>query len=123
MLTPLSRFFPRVNALIETYVEIFVVFTILSDLTKDTIYQPILGMGKAFIFIGYTLYALNTGIVTQTIQSITFSVNLQVFLLMIILIGTLDFAKSLLQIINHIANKAETEEITVPRLEQEIPSA
>jgi hypothetical protein len=123
MLTSLNQFFPRADVLIEIYVGVYVVFMFLSDLTKDTIYQHVLGMSKAFIFIGYTVYVLNNSIITQTIRSITFSVNLQVFLLMIILIGTLDFAKSLLQIINYIANKAETEEIIIPKLEQEIPAA
>lgn len=109
--------------LAETYVVVYVVFIILSELTKGSIYQHVLGMGRAFFFIGYTIYALSNGIITQTIQSVTFTVNLQVFLVMMILIGTLDLAKSLMQIINHTANKAETEEIFVPGLEQEIPAA
>jgi hypothetical protein len=120
MLAPLNQVFPQANSLIETYVMVYVVFIVLGELTKGTIYQYGLGMGKAFFFIGYTIYALNSGIITETIQSVTFSVNLEIFLIMIILIGTLDFAKSLLQIINYMATKAETEEITVPTLEQEI---
>jgi hypothetical protein len=122
ILSPLNQVFPQANSLIETYVMVYVVFIILGELTKGTIYQHVLGMGKAFFFMGYTIYALNSGIITQTIQSVTFTVNLEVFLMMIILIGTLDFAKSLIQIINYMATKAETEEITVPTIEQEIPA-
>jgi hypothetical protein len=121
MLSPLNHVFPQATLLLQTYVTVYVVFIILGELTKGTIYQHVLGMGKAFFFMGYTVYALNSGIITQTIESVTFTVNLEVFLMMIILIGTLDFAKSLLQIINYMATKAETEEITVsPPLEQEV---
>jgi hypothetical protein len=125
MLTPLNQIFPSASVLIETYVLVYAVFIALGELTKGTLYQHVLGMCEAFFYIAYTVYILNAGIITQTIRSITFSVDLQVFVMMIILIGTLDFAKSLLQIINYMANKAETEEITVPRLEpeQEIPAA
>ena len=121
LLSPLNKVFPQATSLLQMYVMVYVVFIVLGELTKGTIYQHALGMGKAFFFIGYTIYALNSGIITQTIESVTFTVNLEVFLMMIILIGTLDFAKSLLQIINYMATKAETEEITVsPPLEQEV---
>lgn len=120
MLAPLNQVFPQASLLLETYVGVYVAFIVLSELTKGTIYQYVLGMGRAFFFIGYTVYALNNGVITQTIRTITFSVDLQVFLMMIILIGMLDFSKSLLQIINYVANKAENETIAVPKLEQEI---
>jgi hypothetical protein len=123
MLTSLDQVFPRASALVETYVVVFVVFVVLGELTKGTIYQHILSMGKDFFFIGYTIFALNNGMITQTVRSITFSVNLQVLITMIIFIGILDFAKSLLQVINYMADKAENEVITVPKLGQEIPAA
>jgi hypothetical protein len=52
----------------------------------------------------------------------TFTVNLQIFVVAIILIGTLDFSKSFLQIINRVADKAETEETVLLPAEQEIPT-
>jgi hypothetical protein len=119
---PLEQIFPQAKTLIETYVMVYVAFVIAGELTKGTIYQFGLSMGKAFFFIGYTIYALNSGIITQTIQSITFSVNLEIFLIMVIFIGTLDFAKSLLQIINCMADKAETQAIVIIPVEQEIPA-
>lgn len=119
-LAPLQRFVPEAGALIETYVLVYVVFIVAGELTKGTIYQYGLSMGRAFFFIGYSIYALNNGIITQTIQSVTFSVNLQIFLIMIIFIGTLDFAKSLIQIINHMADKAETEETVLVLAEPEV---
>jgi len=120
MFTPLDQFYPQATSLIQTYVIILVVFIILGELAKGTIFQYGLNMGRAFFFVGYTIYALNSGTITETIQSVTFTVNLEIFLMMMILIGTLDFAKSLVQLINHMATKAETEEITVPALEQEV---
>ena len=122
-LTPLSNFFPQVYGLVETYVAVYVAFIIVGELTKGSIYQHVLGMGKAFFFIGYAIYALNNGMITQTIQSITFSANLEIFITIIIFLGTLDFAESLLQVINYLANKAETETISIPKLEQEIPTS
>jgi len=119
-LAPLKQFVPDATTLIETYVLVYVGFIIAGELTKGTIYQYGLGMGRAFFFIGYTIYALNNGIITQTIQSVTFSANLQVFLIMVIFIGMLDFARSLIQIINHMAEKAETEETVLVLAEPEV---
>ncbi len=119
-LAPLEQFVPQAGTLIETYVLVYVAFIIAGELTKGTIYQYGLSMGRAFFFIGYSIYALNNGIITQTIQSVTFSVNLQIFLIMIIFIGTLDFARSLIQIINHMADKAETEETVLVLAEPEV---
>jgi hypothetical protein len=122
-LTPLQQIIPNVKTLVETYVLISVVFIIAGELTKGTIYQYGLSMGKAFFFIGYSIYALNNGIISQSMMGVTFSVNLQIFLIMIILIGMIDFAKSLLQMINYLAEKAETEQIMVLQpVEQEIPA-
>lgn len=123
MLTSLNQFYPRAYWLIATYVMVYAAFILLREITKGTLYEHVLGMGRAFFFMGYTVYALNSGIITQTMQSVTFTVNLEVFLMMIILIGTLDFAGSLLQIINYLAAKTETEEITMlAPVEQEIPT-
>lgn len=122
-LTPLQQVIPSIETLVETYVLISVVFIVTGELTKGTIYQYGLSMGKAFFFIGYSIYALNNGIITQSMMGVTFSVNLQIFLIMIIFIGTIDFAKSLLQMINFMAEKAETEQIMVLQpVEQEIPA-
>ena len=120
MLLPLDQFYPQATSLVQTYVMVWVAFIILGELTRGTIFQFGLNMGRAFFFIGYTIYALNSGVITETIQSVTFTVNLEIFLMMMILLGTLDFARSLMQLINHMATKAETEEITVPTLEQEV---
>lgn len=121
-IAPLQQVLPGARTIIETYVLVFIAFIIAGELTKGTIYQYGLSMGKAFFFIGYTIYALNSGIITQTIQAVTFSVNLEIFLIMVIFIGALEFAKALLQIINYMADKAETEEIGLIPVEQEIPA-
>jgi hypothetical protein len=121
-LAPVEQIYPEVRTLVETYVLVYVVFIIAGELTKDTIYRYGLNVGKAFFFIGYSIYALNNGTITATVAPVTFSVNLQTFLIMIIFIGTLDFAKSLLQIINYMSDRAETQEIMVILPEQEIPA-
>ena len=119
MLTPVYQFYPQAASLVQTYVLIWVVFIILGELMKGTIFQYGLNMSRAFFFIGYSIYALNNGIITETIQSVTFTLNLETFLMMMILIGTLDFAKSLIQLINHMAEKAEIEVVMAPTLEHE----
>jgi hypothetical protein len=121
-LGPLKQVYPGVIGLIETYVVVYVAFTVAGELTKGMIYHYGVNIGKAFFFIGYSIYALNKGTITETIQSVTLSVNLQIFLIMMIFIGTLDFSKSLLQMINYVADKTETEEIVLVPPEQEIPA-
>lgn len=120
VLSSFNSFYPQAYSLIETYAVVYAVFIVLGELTKGMIYEHMLGMGKAFFFVSYSVFALNRGIFTQTIQTVTFTVNLEVFLMMIIIIGTLDFAKSLMQLINFMATTAETEEIFVILPKQEV---
>ena len=121
-LGPLRQVYPGIARLVETYAVVYAVFIAAGELTKGTIYHYGLNMGRAFFFTGYSVYALNNGIITETIQTVTFSVNLQIFLITIIFIGILDFSRSFLQLINHIADKAETEEVVLVPAEQEIPT-
>ncbi|MBX5327653.1 MAG: hypothetical protein ACQXXH_01495 [Candidatus Bathyarchaeia archaeon] len=121
-LSPLEHVFPGAKGLIELYFMVYIGFIIVGELTKGTIYQYALAIGRAFFFIGYSVYALNSGIITATVEGLTLTVNLQIFLMMIILIGMFDFAKNLLHIINYLANKAETEKITDTLPMQEIPA-
>ena len=121
-LEPLQQVYPGVIGFVETYTMAYAVFIAAGELTKGTIYHYGMSMGRAFFFIGYSIHALNNGIITETVQAVTFSVNLQIFLVMIIFIGILDFSRSLLRLINHVAEKAETEEIVLLPTEQEIPT-
>ena len=116
---PLQEIFPETQMIIEAFVMFYIVFLVVGELTKGTIYHYCLNIGKAFFFIGYSIYALNSGTINLTVESVTFSVGLQIFLIMIIITGVLDLAKNLLQIINHLADKAETEETVPALLEQE----
>jgi len=121
-LSPLEQVFPGAKGLIELYFMVYIGFIIVGELTKGTIYQYAFAIGRAFFFIGYSVYALNSGIITATVEGLTLTVNLQIFLMMIILIGMFDFAKNLLHIINYLANKAENEKITDTLPMQEIPA-
>jgi len=118
-LAPLQEIFPETQMIIEAFVMVYIVFLVAGELTKGTIYHYCLNIGKAFFFIGYSIYALNSGTITFTIDAVTFSIGLQILLIMIIITGVLDLAKNLLQIINYLADKAETEETTLITLEQE----
>lgn len=119
-LAPVQQVFPEIRTLIEVYVAVSVVFIITGELTKGTIFHYVINIGRTFFLIGYTVLALQNGIITRTIQSVTFTANLQIFLLMIVVIEILNFAKSLMQIINYLSEKAETEQPYLVQYEQEL---
>jgi hypothetical protein len=119
-LAPLQQVFPEFRMLLEIYTVVSVVFIITGELTKGTMYHYVINIGRTFFLIGYTVLALQNGIITRTIQSVTFTANLQIFMLMIVIIEILNFAKNLMQIINYLSEKAETEEPYLVKYEQEL---
>jgi hypothetical protein len=121
-LGPLQRVYPGVIGFAETYTAVYAAFMAAGELTEGTICHYGLNMGKAFFFISYSVYALNRGIITESIKTVIFTVNLQIFLFAIIFVNILDFSKSFLQIINHVTEKIETEETVLLPTEQEIPT-
>ena len=123
LVSQLSEFAPQLFAQYEQTVTIFaailIFFVVASELTSGTIYQHALNIGKALILILFFVYALNGGILKLDIdiaeaQQVSLVVDLTVFLLMLITIDLLGLAKSVLQAVNFLSEKAD-KQVPMPR--------
>jgi hypothetical protein len=107
LLAPASEIIPGIQQMIETFVIIYIALMIVSDLTSGTIFQYFFSVAKALFVIGYLIFSLNGGIFGITFQDVSLMVDLRLFLSIAMLLSLLGLAKSVLQAINYMSEKAE----------------
>lgn len=93
--------------MIEVFVMVYIFLMIIGELTAGTIVHHFFNGAKALFVILYLIFALNGGIVGITVQNVNLIVDIRLFLVVAMLLGLLGFAKSVLQAINFLNEKAE----------------
>ncbi len=106
-LAPVSEIIPGFQQMIEVFVMVYIFLMIIGELTAGTIVHHFFNGTKALFVILYLIFALNGGIVGITVQNVNLIVDLRLFLVVAMLLGLLGFAKSVLQAINFLNEKAE----------------
>jgi hypothetical protein len=106
-LAPISKIIPGLQQMIETFVMVYILLMIVGELASGTIYQYFFSVAKALFVIGYLIFSLNGGMIGLTFQNVNLMVDLRVFLAIAMLLSLLGLAKSVLQAINYMSEKAE----------------
>ena len=106
-LAPISEIVPGLQQMIETFVMVYIVLIIVGELTSGTIFQYFFNVARALFVIGYLIFSLKGGIFGLTFQNVSLMVDLRVFLAIAMLLSLLGLAKSVLQAINYMSEKAE----------------
>jgi len=106
-LAPISEAIPGFQQTIETFVMVYIFLIILGDLTSDTIFQYFFSAAKALFVICYLILSLNGGMYNVTFQNVNLIVDLRLLLSIAVLLGLLGFAKSVIQAINYMNERAE----------------
>jgi hypothetical protein len=106
-LAPVATVLPGLQRMIETFVMVYVVLIIVSELTSGMIFQYFFDAVKCLFMIGYLIMALGGGTMNISMQNINLAIDLHVFLGIIMLLSLLGLAKSVLQAINFMSEKAE----------------
>ena len=104
---PISEMVPGFQQMIETFVMVYILLIIIGELTSGTIFQYFFNVAKALFVIGYLIFSLKGGIFGLTFQNVNLMVDLRLFLVIAMLLGLLGLAKSVLQAINYMNEKAE----------------
>lgn len=86
---------------------ILIVFTVLHVLSAGTVLQFAFGFVRSLLLIVYFIYALNGGIVTATLGIMRVTVDIRVFLAMLVFVNVLGLAKSMFEAINFSSGKEE----------------
>jgi len=106
-LGPILTIIPGLQQMIQTFVIVYVVLMIISDLASGTFFQHVFNAAKALFVIVYLVFFLNEGIFEYTFENVNLIVDLRLFLVVAMLLGLLGLAKSVLQAINYASERAE----------------
>ncbi|MGB9714273.1 MAG: hypothetical protein ACPLZC_04760 [Candidatus Bathyarchaeales archaeon] len=105
--SPLTEFIPGLWQIVETFVIIYIVLMILGELTSGTIYQYFLNVAKALFVTLYLILKLNGGVFSLTFNNLNFFVDFRMVLAVVVLLSLLGIAKTMLQAVNYLSEKAE----------------
>jgi len=98
---------PGLQQMIETFIMVYVFLIIVSELASGTIFQFFFNAAKALFTIGYLILSLKGGTMGITIENVNLVVDLRIFLAIAMLLSLLGLAKSILQAVNFMNEKAE----------------
>lgn len=106
-ISPVTQIIPSFQKSVETFVAIYLVLLIVGELTSGTIYHYFFNTGRAVFVIGYLVLSLGSGTIMGTFENVAFFVDLRVVLTLGALLSLLGLAKSVLQMIDFLSQKAE----------------
>jgi uncharacterized ion transporter superfamily protein YfcC len=107
MLAPLFELIPGFMESIEVFVAVYIVLMILSDLTEHTVFQYFFNTARALFFMAYLLLSMGDGVFNASYENFSLTVNLTLFYTVAVLLSLLGFARTILQAINFMHEKAE----------------
>jgi len=110
-LAPLSQLIPSFQQIIETFVIVYIILMIVGDLTSGTIFKHFFDASKALFIICYLILSLKGGIFSLSYENLSLIVDLRPLIAIVTLLSLLGFAKSILQAINFLNEKAERLQI------------
>jgi len=108
LLAPLLGLIPGFMETIEIFVTVYIVLMILSDLTAHTIFQYFFNSARALFVIAYLILQLGSGVISMDVENFSLTVNLTMFYTIAALLSLLGLAKSVLQAINFLNERAES---------------
>jgi len=118
VVTQVSQFAPdifsRYLEVLQAFAAILIFFVVAAELTRGTIFQHALNVGKAIVLLVFFVLAFSGGIIDTTVRGIHIRADLTVYLLMLITIDLIGLAKSLLQAVDFMHEKAE-QQLPTPR--------
>ncbi|MGB9741275.1 MAG: hypothetical protein ACP5IM_04885 [Candidatus Bathyarchaeia archaeon] len=111
LVAPVASIVPGLKETVETFVAIYITLMIIGEFASGTIFQYFFAAAKELFIIGYLLISLNGGLVGGSFQNVNFVLDIRFFLMFAVLLGLLGFAKTVLQAISYVSEKAECTKI------------
>ena len=111
LLAPISEYVPNIQQIIETFATVYISLVILTELASGTIFQYVLNTAKSLFVIAYVILSLKTGVFALTAENMSLVIDLRLFLAIGMLLGLLGLAKSVMQTINYVNERAELTQL------------
>ena len=103
---PLASLYSYPTSL-SVFFAVFLAFTFIIELTKNTIYQHIFNVANALFVVFYFAHIMDAGAIRFSIEEVAVTIDLSFFLAIFILGGVIGFAKSLLQLLGWLNEREE----------------
>ena len=101
------EFIGEYSPLIDIFFAAIAIFTFLTEFFSGTIFKYMLEFSRSLFVIFYCIIALDGGIIDASVQNATIILNLQFFLLMVVLINLIGITRTVLSAINFLYEKSE----------------
>ena len=106
-LVPVSEYVPSIQQVAETFVAIYIVLMMIGEFTSGTIYAQAFNVARALFVIAYLMMSVQGGMFSMSFEGVSLMVDLSFLMVFAMLLGLLGVAKSIMQAINYLAQKAE----------------
>jgi hypothetical protein len=108
LFAPIFKLVPGFMGTIETIVVVFIVLMVLGDLTERTIFQCFFSTARSLFVVAYLILSLGDGIINVGFENFSLTVNLTMLYTIAVLLSLLGLARSVLQAINFMNERAES---------------
>jgi len=106
-IAPFSDIVPGLQQMVETFAAAYIVLVIISEIASGSIYQHFFNAAKAFVIIACLMASLGAGRLSLTFQGMKVAVDVHVILIIAMLLGLTDLARSVLRTVDFINERAE----------------
>ena len=107
VLAPASVMIPGLQDMVATFLMVYAVLMVASDLTSGTILQHFFSAARSYFVIAYLMFTLNSGFIELAYGNVSLIIDLRLFLMVAMLLELLGLAKSVIQAIDFMNEKAE----------------
>jgi len=116
LIYPMDLFPLAYNQFFYLFVGIAVFFAVVIKFFSGTIFEHAFSIARALILIIYFIAVFNGGVISLTMPmeetTVNLLVDLKVFLAILILMSLLEIGKSMFQLTNFLAKKAESSQLS-----------
>ena len=113
LISPIKPFFPWYEPLTNIFAAVFIFFLVAGVFSSGTIFQYVFGVARTLVLMLFFICVLNGGIITLTMPfggaSVNIMLDVTVVLAMLVLICLLGIAKNVVQAVDFVSGKTETE--------------
>jgi hypothetical protein len=100
---------PSFGASIQSFVIAYIAFMVIGTVTKGTIFHSVFNGARAMLIFFYMVAELGSSIVSVTMQNVTLSVDLSLFLSISVILSLVGLATAVMEAIGFLNEKAERD--------------
>ena len=109
LIQPLERFLGKFNVLINSFLVIFIILTVLAEFFSKTILHYFFAFARDLTIMVYPVVMSEFGMIKFSVENILLTIDITTILFIVILISLISIAKDILGAIDFLNAKSEKE--------------